>query len=419
VSDSEQPVLPEEAPPAPPRRRGLLWEQKLCIGATLALLLIGCIGLLSCCLSPEAPPGARTVPAAPPLASGPTVQVRLAVGEKALAVQAEAGGKWYASGGRWESQVTGGSCDIELKGDLISIAGLRDGLTSVVFAPQDGVFVLNGRARRGSLLVEVKGADGLSATELVDVEDYVRGVVPTEMPWYWPSEALKAQAVAARTFCLHRAFAIDARRHYLTLRDMAYGGVSQERAHSDLAVKETQGQVLTYAGKLFPSYFHTCCGGGTSDAKSVFEHHAVPPLHGVPCSWCKDSPHYKWEARIAADELASRLALPDIARIATIRPEGIDAVGRYHQVLINGKTKMSAGEFRMAVGSHKLRSTMFSVRARGAEFEFSGRGWGHGVGMCQWGARKLAKEAKSWREILTHYYPGALVTEFNPEDARP
>jgi len=95
--------------------------------------------------------------------------------------------------------------------------------------------------------------------------------------------------------------------------------------------------------------------------------------------------------------------------VRSIKLEGADSAGRAKDIVLNEKLRMPVGEFRMAVGPNAVRSAIFDVTLSGAEWEFTGRGWGHGVGMCQWGARGMAREGNNWRQILDHYYPGSRV----------
>jgi stage II sporulation protein D len=113
--------------------------------------------------------------------------------------------------------------------------------------------------------------------------------------------------------------------------------------------------------------------------------------------------------------VAAALANWGITSVTSIQIEGVDGAGYAEDVLINGTVRMRAYSFRSALGPNLLRSTAFGVEAQGDAFKFSGRGWGHGVGLCQWGARGMAREGRGWQEILMHYYPGAEIAEPQPQ----
>jgi len=165
--------------------------------------------------------------------------------------------------------------------------------------------------------------------------------------------------------------------------------------------------VLFYGGAPLAAYFHSTCGGHTSSVGAVFGEKEVPPLCGVGCDWCRDSPYYRWKVQIQRSELVRKLAPWGLVYLDSIRPLDVDEGGRPRVLLLNGTKQVKASEFRRAVGPERIRSMAFTAARRGRAFEFAGRGWGHGVGLCQWGARGMALAGKSWREILAHYYPGA------------
>lgn len=390
--------------------------QRICVAAAGLLLLCGGLALvLSCCWRREAPPPPPPPPL-PPLAllpdEEPRVRMRLASGAQRLHVACTAGGCWSDPlQQQWQRPVEAGSWELCSQGALLQLGEEPPVGSAALFTPDDGLFRLEGRQYRGSLSVEVGDEGLLSATEVVALEQYLRGVVPSEMPTRWPLQALMAQAVAARTFALHRMTDPEAKRSYLTHIDMAYGGVSAESARTDEAIRLTSGLVMWYGGAPVPAYFHSTCGGHTSPAEAVFGEEAIPPLRGVECRWCGESPRYRWRTRIEVSELQRRLSALGVGPLRSIRTVGAVAGGRSKQLLLNGTRLVSAEHFRRVVGRDRIRSTAFAAVRRGSEFEFVGRGWGHGVGLCQWGACGMAREGESWREILAHYYPGSQVTD--------
>ena len=144
----------------------------------------------------------------------------------------------------------------------------------------------------------------------INVEDYIKGVLYHEVSHHWPMEALKAQAVAARTYALYSIN--PAGKPYDVTNDIysqVYGGRDSERYRTDLAVDYTRGQVLTYNDKIIPAYFHATCGGMTEDAQELWNLPDIPPLRGVPCGFCANSPHFHWKKNFRLKDIQDALNL--------------------------------------------------------------------------------------------------------------
>lgn len=296
-------------------------------------------------------------------------------------------------------------------GTDVVIEGIIRTQQTVVFVPRNAPVTVNGRRYRGSIEITVRKGK-LSLVNVVDLEGYLRGVVPVEVYPEWPAAALQAQTVAARTYALAMMAERQGRYFdvYATVKDQVYGGLDKEDERTDAAIAATAGEVLTYRGRTFTTYFHAVCGGSTADARLVFADPA-PPLRGSPCGYCDKAPRCKWTKKISRTQVAAKLKEK---KIKAITLQGIGLDGRVTQVTIvraaGGSRVMAGAIFRSALG---LRSTRFSVKVDGANFIFDGRGWGHGVGLCQWGAREMARTGKKKAEILDRYYPGAkLVKEY-------
>lgn len=241
----------------------------------------------------------------------------------------------------------------------------------------------------------------------LDLETYLRGVLPAEMPASWPLEALKAQAVAARTFALFRQgqsrskdFDVEA-----DVMDQMFLTDAETTKQAEQAIDETRGLVLqTPQGKFVAAYFHSDCGGHTEDARNVWGAGESTGTTGCPFS-----PKSNWKLRLTLKQLAAKLRLPLKAVELGARNES----GRVSRVVLaladgSGRT-IAANDFRHALGYGELKSTAFSISREGETYTFAGRGFGHGVGLCQWGARQMAKQGHSFKEILAHYYPKARL----------
>ena len=337
----------------------------------------------------------------------PLVRARLASGTTTLRVSANSTGTWSVRetgrkilGGTGPWKVEAWSGGIRIGGRTVF------GSSLVLSAPESG-FTLGDSTYPGRLVVR-RGKSGLTAVNTLSIERYLRGVVPSEMPALWPQDALAAQAVAARTFVLHKIRRNRGEPWNLEALDLAYTGTTRVHPAATRAIRQTEGMALTYEGDVFKAYFHSTCGGHTAPADKVFGDTDIPPMQGVPCKWCRDSSYYSWQARMSSSKLASGLSSFGIEKVSTIRAQGRGEDGHARAIRVNGK-KINANRFRLAVGAQKLRSTNFTVEKRGGAFVFSGHGWGHGVGMCQWGAQGLARSGKGWRQILQHYYPGSSL----------
>ena len=384
-----------------------------------ASILLGCASL-SLLMSSCRQIGRRLTHVPGPSIASPqgataTVRVRLASGPEPLRISSLSAARWLAGEDARELLSGKGPWSIaRAPGGNLTVGGRELPVRSAALQPQGGLFRLGERTYRGSLVVTAETGGGLTAVEVVPIEDYLRSVVACEMSAHWALDALKAQAVAARTYAVFRLHPKGHARPYLTHVDLAYGGVHAETHAADRAVRETAGIVMNYKGRLFPAYFHSTCGGMTTSAAHVWDEAPTAPLAGVPCGWCTRSQYFRWTASFTAAEIAAALVKQKVEGAETVEQltvEGVDAAGYARSVIVNGKTEVNANGFRLAVGSDKLRSCAFEIHKRGDVFEFKGGGWGHGVGLCQWGARGMADAGMHWRGILQHFYPGIAIVE--------
>ena len=287
-----------------------------------------------------------------------------------------------------------------------------------------GILKLDGTPYRGSLCIDHrKGKTKLTTVNEVMLEDYLYGVVPNEMGYAWPMEALKAQAVAARTYVMH-----DMKKHAsegydvcATTHCQVYRGKQKEHTRTNQAVDATKGEYLTYKGKVILSLFHASGGGYTENSEYVWGKRE-PYLRGVP-----DYNESPWEVNVTLDKLASVLkargkSVGDIREIklSKLEKQPVKAVdrgvsGRVRTMTIvgeNGSVQVSGNDMRSMLG---LKSTLFDIDKRTFEekesgsFTIKGYGFGHGLGMSQWGAKAMADKKKDYKEILKHYYSGTDI----------
>ena len=230
-------------------------------------------------------------------------------------------------------------------------------------------------------------------------------------------EVLKAQAIAARTFALYqirqnKAQAYDLRND---IYSQVYGGRESEKWSTTVAVDRTKGEVLVYKDDIFPTYYHATCGGYTEDASNLWNVD-LAPLKGVSCSFCSDSPHYRWTKAISLRTLEKKLKEGGykIGKTSFVTILSKNRSGRVDKIEIkddSGAAVVLTGkDFRQMLGPNDVSSTNFNASIRLGLLFLDGIGWGHGVGMCQWGAYGMARKGKKCDEILKYYYPGAEIS---------
>ena len=271
--------------------------------------------------------------------------------------------------------------------------------------PENGVVHHDGRAYRGGLRVEVH--DGaLRIVNLVDLEAYLRGVVPSEMQAEWPMEALKAQAVAARSYTLASLDPGAAYDVCSTDACQVYRGMEVEHPRSDRAVVDTEGIVIAWEGAPAIAYYHADSGGTLASSAEVWGRD-VPYLR-ARADVASVSPHRGWTTRIAPSALSAALAsegrsvgtptgLTILARSASGRVSRAEIAGSGGSVVVAGST-LTRVLRRVGLKSTRISSV--------APLTVRGDGWGHGVGMSQYGARALAASGYDYGRILAYYYPG-------------
>jgi stage II sporulation protein D len=229
-------------------------------------------------------------------------------------------------------------------------------------------------------------------------------------------DSLKAEVIAFRTFALYK-MQENAQKDFDLTSDVysqSYGGRFAERYRLNKAVDETRGLVLTYKGKIIPAFYHATCGGHTEDA-SLFWNIDIPPLKGVPCGFCQDSPHFKWHNVLSLKEIRDALVkgglrIGDIKDLVILGRDKSDRITDLKIVTDKKDIRVLAKDFRNMLGPNIIKSTNFQVRVVDGDAVFEGFGWGHGVGLCQWGGYFMAKHGYDYKQILEYYYPGTQIS---------
>ncbi len=279
-----------------------------------------------------------------------------------------------------------------------------------ITSQQDGGIELNNVRYRGEIRILQQFNNKFSVIEEINLEDFIAGVLGSEMPPSWNEDALRAQAVTARTYAMYKKKMRRDDVYHLDMLELAYKGVAGETARLSKIVRETKGVVMVFNWNIFPAYFHSTCGGHTEDVNHVFGKNSIPPLGGVTCNYCNNSKHSSWSIDIRKAEIEKKLReanvyVSNISAVKVINP-GAGAHGSKVEITsASGRKEMNANDFRLLVGPNYLFSTAFDSRSNGKSITFSGKGWGHGVGLCQYGAQSMAQKGFPWTAILKHYYP--------------
>ncbi|MBE7493052.1 MAG: SpoIID/LytB domain-containing protein [Planctomycetes bacterium] len=394
-------------------------KRPVLLAALTAMMLAVLIG--ACASGARQPDDSAVLMPIPVYGAAPIVRVKLAAPSKKDNLQVDAGRATLRLDG--VETTLDGATELRLSEGLITTGSGTGRFAEITPLANPGHFSLDGRTYRGVLRLHA-ATDGWEVVNVVDLEQYVAGVIGWEMIASWPVEALKAQAIASRTYAvftmeesraLGRNWDLDD-----TTRYQVYGGVGptaspklwRETANVLAARSQTTGMVLTYRGKGFKTFFHSTSGGHTTDVRTALGVDAViEPLQGVELgNFDQDSPKHQWKVTLSAAEVNARMLEARLQPGQPIRivAEQVASSGHAVTVRVHGPTGASAvvkaTELRHALG---LPSTNFTARRSGDEWLFEGKGYGHGAGMCQWSARGMARQGWDSTRILKTMYPGS------------
>jgi stage II sporulation protein D len=313
-------------------------------------------------------------------------------------------------------------------------------LPVVVHARSANSFVIwGGKRYRGDLII-TSGDSGMLVVNRLPMDSYLRGVVPLEIGNRTSAEiaAVQSQAVAARTYAykhLNNARAFDM---YATVQDQVYGGLDAEKPLSDSAITSTQDVVVLYGGQPITTPYHSTCGGSTAGVTEVWYDQPDEPylrpvsdrIPGTDKFYCDPSPRFSWTQTYDAaglravmeKYLANYTTAPkaNLGRVTDVREQGRTKSGRVAGLRVqteSGSYTLRGNDIRFVLRDPKgaiLNSTLFSLSTSSSGGEVSsltvsGRGYGHGIGMCQWGAIGRARAGQNYRTILETYYPGTTI----------
>jgi stage II sporulation protein D len=340
------------------------------------------------------------------------------------------------SGTRLAVSAANGALRVAERGTSRTVVG-----PATLVATARGYPTLNARRYRGDLVMMLATDSTMHVVNRVELEAYLRGVVPREIGVRGPGEraAVEAQAVAARSYAITR-LGNRARSYDLaaTTSDQVYGGVDAENALADAAIAATEGLVLMYGGRVVSAPYHSTCGGSTAEPTEVWRSRPEPFLQRVsdkiPGSdryYCDVAPRFRWERSWRADSLAvvveryirsyAQVGAGPVGAIRGVEVEGRTESGRAAATIVEtdrGRYRLQANDVRYVFrtsGGELLNSTYFSAEITSgpdgklARLTIRGFGYGHGVGMCQWGAIGRARAGQDFRTILRTYFPGTSV----------
>lgn len=407
--------------------------------APLAVLLLAG----ACTLAGPRPGGRADVPDLPGgTGAEPDVRVGVVVGAPGIAVGGTEGLEAVDEGGRVRARLSPSEVwSARRAGDGVELTGeggvVRSG-TVTVRPRGDGHVTVDGKAYRGAVVLRPAG-EGVTAVNVLDLETYLLGVVPHEIGAGRPPEeveAVKAQAIAARTYAIRHMGRRSGQGFdfFATVMDQVYGGVAADDPVSARAVRETRGEILTYDGEPIEAYYHSTCGGRTAAIEEVWPAEPRPYLRSVSDArpggghFCETSNRFRWSESWTHGELLATLGRGlsahtgrsvDVTRVLALDVTGRTTSGRAEALRI----ETDAGTFRIPADSIRwvlrpepnrlLNSSLIEVETRGEEevtaLTVEGGGWGHGIGMCQIGALGRSRDGHSYREILSTYYPGTRL----------
>lgn len=353
--------------------------------------------------------------------------IKVLVAENVSSVIIEANGNHTVSSGSVSVPVIGtaGRWEINSAEGISAVLNSTEHLTNpelpIKVAPDERTLLkLNGSPYRGWIAVTPGTSSGFNVINMLPLEQYLYGVVPREIGAGTQDimTAIEAQAICARSYAIsrfgsHRRQGFDI---YGDTRDQAYSGMARESRYCTEAVNNTRGMVAFSGDELLDARYSSTCGGRTANSEDVWST-AIPYLRSTrdaPCigaPYCASSPHYTWEKVIPAPQFYSTIynAIPSGV---TIRSWSLD-INRQSKRVVKMVVNTNGGNFDIRGSTLRsafsLKSTYFTIRERGEEIIFDGHGWGHGVGMCQYGAMEMSRRGKSARQILRHYYKDAWV----------
>lgn len=263
---------------------------------------------------------------------------------------------------------------------------------------------------RGSILLIPQNTGPALVVNVLPLEEYLYAVVPSEVPYGWPQEALKAQAICARTYAVREI--LNKKNAFYDVEantnSQVYGGLEKEHPSTTKAVQDTTGVLAVYEENPIQAFFHSNSGGKTEVPENVWGGKRIPYLSTVASEFDRAGDNFYWKDLIPQETLDSKFSHLKLGEIQSVQVLSRTGSGRVDLMELSGSegsSRIRGREFRQTLGS-SVRSLRFGIQKEGSGYLVKGMGSGHGVGLSQWGSFGMAKENYNYVEILRHYYPG-------------
>ncbi len=276
-----------------------------------------------------------------------------------------------------------------------------------------GKIFINEKFYEGDLRI-LRDINGLHVINKLPVEKYVTGAVASEIENDWEVEALKAQAIIARTYAMFYKKQNAGRDYYLTSSLLHKVYENKIDPLITYAAKATEGKILTYGNSPIKALHHATCYGKTELPEEVWKE-SYPYLKSVSC-YGKNAPYESWQRTFGLEEISKAFGTDNVDNLEII---SYTATGRVKTLRLTLATdryqdtsiEVSAMELQRRLGQKEFPSTSFTLIINKKQIVFSGKGLGHGVGLSKWGALEMAQKGKNYQEILSHYYPGTVIQD--------
>ncbi len=273
---------------------------------------------------------------------------------------------------------------------------------------------INNKKYRGNFFISVD-KNKFSVVNHIDLEQYISGVVSSEMPASFPIEALKAQAVLARTYAIKKISNSSFYDLDDTVKYQVYSGLEKETKKGIEATFSTIGEVVLYDDKIADIFYHSTCGGHTDSSKAVWGNF-LDYIVGVRCNYCKESPHYIWKKFISFNDIKDKFNKNNynFNKIKKIKIKSFSKAGRTRELTVitdKGSFDIPSAKFR-SMFDNILKSSNFKIIDKKDGVLLEGRGYGHAVGMCQYGAKGLAEKGHSYKKIIKYYFNGVKIDKW-------
>lgn len=358
---------------------------------------------------------------------GPDVEVGLLSGQPQVEIEGLSHFRIETNGKVWKSYNAGKRISVSRKGKNIVLEGKAFN-APVCFTTGNGeeAFSVKGNRYRGEMkIIPSAWNNGVTVVNRVPMELYLKGVVPSEIVPSWKPDAIKAQAVAARTYAVYHKNGYRSAGYDITddTRSQVYRGCSVETSATNKAVEETAGEIITYNGKAIDALFHANGGGYTEDSENVWGSY-VPYLRGVK-EENSSTVNRPWRKIVSIDSFSNAISRAGY-HVGKVKKIGLSRLhmgnnkakdrgvsGRVKTMEITGKSgrKIIPGE--VIQSAFDLDSTLFDISVKGNNLIITGYGFGHGLGLSQWGAEAMAEKngdgKEYYKRILLHYFTGSKI----------